>query len=475
MSRLKKFLLGIAITVAVLVVLFLVMVGPWPVYKDAKFETARYYRQALAAIDENVLESQITRSPGPLKAGWGVRIITPPAGVPLAGYSSRGGAPSTGARDDLHVKALALSDGKDTAVLVGSDMLIIPPNIAQMVRDAVTGASMLTANDILFTASHTHCGPGSLGPGIAAYVTGGSYDPKVPEFLAKAFTEAILEANARLEAAKLAHGAIDAPQYIRNREHKGAEVDSTLHYLVVEQQDGDTCYLLRYSAHPTNFGGSMREFSAEYPGELMRHIEEKTRATAIYLGGAVGSMGPRAPEAPNASARVRAMGEALGNLVLEKTSALEYETNLDVVSVGVALGMPSFQMRPLSTKWRVSPFLAKIAGVPNEGWIQGVRVGNVLFVGLPFDSSGEISLEWQRSGQRENLDVWMTSFCAAYCGYLSPDRYYLENPPGYETGLMNWFGPNTEAYFRALYEHIKQALGPAATHAEREDGRERAA
>ena len=39
---------------------------------------------------------------------------------------------------------MALSDGKDTVVLIGSDMLIIPPNISQMVRERVGEKTPLT-------------------------------------------------------------------------------------------------------------------------------------------------------------------------------------------------------------------------------------------------------------------------------------------------------------------------------------------
>ncbi len=59
---------------------------------------------------------------------------------------------------------------------------------------------------------------------------------------------------------------------------------------------------------------------------------------------------------------------------------------------------------------------------------------------------------------RKGIDLWVTGFSGAYCGYLSPDRYYYEEPLDYETGLMSWFGPNSEAYFKALFEHIAEVL-----------------
>lgn len=465
MSRLKKILLGIAVVVLVMVALFLVFIGPWPTYKDSKFRTAKYYAKALADLDQNVKESQITDTPGPLQAGWAARIMTPKIGTPLGGYGDRHGKPSTGVRDELYVKALALSDGVDTVVLIGSDMLLVPPNVAELTRKKVAAKTPLTANDLYFTASHTHCGPGAWAPGIAGKITGGKYDPEIPEFLSEAFAGAIIEAYSKLEPAKLATGSVDAAQYIKNRARKDALVDSDLSFMEIDQNDGDRCFLVRFSAHPTNFGGDMMEFSAEYPGELQRKIERETHATAIYLGGSLGSSGPRAPEAPNASAKVEAMGQALAQLVLDSAANLTFEDHLDVISVGTDVGMPSMQMRPVSTKWRISPLAATLMGVRVDGWVQAARVGKTVFMGVPFDFSGEISRTWKAWAEQQGYKLWPTGFCAAYCGYLSPDKYYLQEPLGYETGFMSWFGPNAEEYFTELFHHAFDDMKPQVQQA----------
>ncbi|MBI2422324.1 MAG: neutral/alkaline non-lysosomal ceramidase N-terminal domain-containing protein [Candidatus Hydrogenedentes bacterium] len=465
MSRFKKVLLGLALFAVSVVLLVAILIGPWPAYSAAGYADSGYYKNAVAAIaEEAAARNTFTDAPGLLQAGWASRDITPEVGVPMAGYSARpNGKVSEGVRDPLHVRALALSDGQDTLVLVGSDMLITPPNIAEMVRERVAAKTPLLPANVLFNASHTHCGPGGFAPGFASKVTGGEYDPAVPEFLAIQFTDAIVEAYGNLAQARVASGSVDAPQYIRNRMRDNAPVDSELSYLVAEQQDGARCYLVSYSAHPTTFGSRMMRFSAEYPGELMKHLETETKADAVYLGGAVGSMGPRAPEGPDEDARVAAMGQALAKLVLENTQTLQFEDKLDVAAVGVPVGLPSMQMRPFegNTSWRLSPFAGSLLGVPKEGWIHGGRVGKLFFVGLPCDFSGEISIEWKAWAAGQGLDLWTLSFCAAYCGYFSPDKYYHETPLNYEMGLMNWYGPENEAYFTDLFHHVKEALFPA--------------
>jgi hypothetical protein len=467
MSIVKKIFLGIGITLATLVVLFLVVIGPWPVYKDAHYLSSSYYKQALADIDKNVQASQITDKPGPLKAGWATRVMTPRVGVPMAGYGSRKGKPSKGVRDDLNVKALVLSDGVDTVAICGSDMLLVPPNVADLVRAEVAKQTPLNANNILFTASHTHYGIGGWGPGLAGWMVGGKYDPSIPPFLAEAFSGAIVDAYNKMKPAKLAHGTIDASKYIHNRARK-APVDGDLSFMLLEQEGGQKCYTVRFSAHPTTLDDMDMEFSAEYPGELQRYIERTTGVTAIYIGGSLGSSSPSSPEAPNASAKVEALGQTLAKLVLDNSQNLEYRTNLDIASVGIPVGMPQFQMRPMSPKWRVSPIAGKVLGVPSEGWMQGVRVGDLLFIGVPFDFSGELSIEWKQWAKEKGYDLWPSSFCAGYCGYLSPDKYYNDvdgKGLGYEVGFMNWFGPNTGEYITDLFQHMTQALGPAQKQA----------
>ena len=466
----KKILIGAGVALLTLVVLFVVFIGPWPVY-TAGFEGTSYYNNDLAAIDKTAQLNKFTDNPGPLKAGWGKSLMNLEAGMPLAGYGARHDIVgyllgkkqkkvATGTHDSLYVKALALSDGDDIAVIVGADMLIIPPNIAEAVRQEVAKKTPLTPNNLYFGASHTHDGPGSFGPGLAGFFVGGEFNPKVPALLTTAFTNAIVEAYNTLGPAKMAHGGVNAEQFIRNRARK-APIDTRLSYLVVEKDDGKRCILLNYSAHPTILGSDFVQFSAEYPGYLQSTLENAMPNTTVeYLGGSLGSSGNSAPGEGEAIVRVQAMGEELAKLVMANLNDLKWQTNVDVATVGIPLELPPFQMR-ISSGWRVSSFAPKILGLPNAGWMHAVRAGDLFLVGLPADFSGEISLAWKQWAREKGYDLWASSFCGAYVGYISPDKYY--NDPGaaqdYETGFMSWTGPHQEAFFTALMKHMAGAVG----------------
>ena len=63
---------------------------------------------------------------------------------------------------------------------------------------------------------------------------------------------------------------------------------------------------------------------------------------------------------------------------------------------------------------------------------------------------------------KKGIDLWVSSHCIAYCGYLSPDRHYMNPTVGYdqdyEWRIMNWYGPNQEAMYRELKDHILTAF-----------------
>ncbi len=456
----KKILKWTGIVLLVLVILFVTFVGPWPTYKASDVTQEKYYQNAIALVDANLAESTISKDVGALKAGWAAVEITPPVGTPLSGYGDRQGRPSTGIHDELYVRALALSDGKDTVVIVGSDMLIVPDNIANIARADAAAETSLTPNDILFNASHTHCGPGAWAPGFAGKAFSGEYNEAIMTELGHQFGEAIVEAYQAMEPAEVAHGTLDVPEFIRNRVRE-ASTDNQLKYLRVKQDDGDECYLSSYSAHPTVLGGGTMEFSADYPGFLYRHIEKETGKFAMYLGGAVGSMGPKV-SGPDGFTRAETMGEALAQKVLDASKDATFTKSVEIASVGFPFKTPSLQFCPMGRSWRVSPFLVPMLGIDNIAWVQGVRVGDMFFYGTPCDMSGEIAVDMKRWAKDKSVDLWVLSFCGDYIGYVSPQRYYETADPNgdesYEMYFMSWFGPNQEPFFTGVMQHMVEKM-----------------
>src|SRR6266850_2727640 len=93
------------------------------------------------------------------KAGVAKANITPTTPLFLAGYASRD-RPAEGKVMELWIKALALEDAEGhRAVVLTSDTLGIPQSIYQPVCAALKAKFGLLQEQIILSASHTHCGP----------------------------------------------------------------------------------------------------------------------------------------------------------------------------------------------------------------------------------------------------------------------------------------------------------------------------
>jgi len=454
----KCLLLSLLAVIVAFVIGFVVIVGPWPVYVDSHYAGSPYFNQTLRRIDEHLAQTELTDNPGRLEAGWAEHDMTPPVGTPLAGFAGRPNAKRcTAIHDPVFARAIVLSDGHDTVALVGSDLLMTTWNIARKVWAEVAAQTPLTSDTIFFTTSHSHSSPGGFAPGLLPEYSYGKYAPVVEQQIASAMVGAIVDAYRAMKPGQIAHACTEAPELITNRTGMPGK-DASLRFLVIENDSGQRCYAVRYSAHPTVLPEESLELSAEFPGALCRRIKERTGAMAVFLGGAVGAMKPASPAGTNPMERMQRMGDALADRVLVCPDKLTYATNVDIAALGAPVDMPPMQVRLFSPHWRMSPYLAYVVGLPPQGWIQAVRVGDIVFLGLPYDTGGEIAQEWATDAAKKGVDLWVSSHCIAYCGYLTPDSYYLNKTNDYEQEYewrtMNWFGPNQEAMYRDIKDHI---------------------
>ena len=93
------------------------------------------------------------------RAGTAKMVITPEEPLWMAGFASRT-EPAQGKLHDLWIKALALEDatGKQ-AVLVTSDLLGLPKNVSDRIREKLETEFGLSKAQIILNSSHTHSAP----------------------------------------------------------------------------------------------------------------------------------------------------------------------------------------------------------------------------------------------------------------------------------------------------------------------------
>ncbi len=83
--------------------------------------------------------------------------ITPPMGMPMAGYYHPRGA--DGVLDPLYCKALVIEVGGMRAALVSLDLISVTRAITDQARTDIEAATGIPADHVLISATHAHTGP----------------------------------------------------------------------------------------------------------------------------------------------------------------------------------------------------------------------------------------------------------------------------------------------------------------------------
>src|SRR5438105_14867151 len=96
-------------------------------------------------------------SAGDLRVGRAAVKITPPAGMPMAGYYYV--RLNEGIHDDLHAKALVLEKDGVSAAMVALDIANIPQRFVDAAREQIGKTTSVPGANVMISATHTHTGP----------------------------------------------------------------------------------------------------------------------------------------------------------------------------------------------------------------------------------------------------------------------------------------------------------------------------
>lgn len=92
-----------------------------------------------------------------LRLGTAAVKITPPLGIPLAGYYSPRG--SDGVLEDLYAKVAVLDDGQTRVAMVVCDLITVPRHTVIEARKLIEQQAQLPGGNVMISATHTHTGP----------------------------------------------------------------------------------------------------------------------------------------------------------------------------------------------------------------------------------------------------------------------------------------------------------------------------
>ena len=173
-------------------------------------------------------EQPAPAAPSCWKVGLAQVKITPERPMWLAGYAART-KPAEGTLDDLWVKVLALesADGR-RAVLVTSDLVGFPRDLADRIATAVKEQFHLDRAALMLTCSHTHSGPVLKHALWDIYPLDEQQKQLITEYTAaleKKIIQCIGQALGAMEPAQLEGGEGQCHFAVNRRNNKEAEVE----------------------------------------------------------------------------------------------------------------------------------------------------------------------------------------------------------------------------------------------------------
>ena len=298
-----------------------------------------------------------------LLAGVAEVDLTPPPGMPKAGYSANAHNGS-GFRTRLRARVIHLRAGTASLALVQCDLLGGSAVVQHLVARAIADDTDVPLAGLLIGATHTHAGPGQyLGTDFYNRFASNraGFDPAYAQFLVGQISGAVIEAVAGRRPAVAAVGTLDVWGRTRNRsldahvrnpevgdrstdpERKFHAINPALHLLRVDASDGGAGgpttplgAMVVFSVHGTGIPMTAEEYNADIwaylVGELRHRIRRRTGASAV-VGAVEGTHADVAPAIrPGAAGHLEAarLGRAIGAEADELHERLGTELTADV-------------------------------------------------------------------------------------------------------------------------------------------------
>lgn len=267
-----------------------------------------------------------------LRAGVAKADLDPPLGIPMAGYGAARFAKGT--LDPLEARVVALSDGSRTIALVTLDLCF---TFDEKAMDQIRTAVHASVDEVIFHASHTHSGPTysevpqavqHAVPRIASAIRAAAA-AMVPVQIGNGWGQTYIGFNRRYVET---NGEVQMFWRNETKVSTTFPVDPTVGMIRIDRRDGTPLALLvNYACHPVVLGPDSFNYSADYPGEMRRVVEQAMGhdAMAFFLQGAPGDINPyydKTPLIEDAVAVMKQTGQKLGLEAVRVARSIQTQT-----------------------------------------------------------------------------------------------------------------------------------------------------
>lgn len=347
--------------------------------------------------------------------------ITPKIGCRMIGYMPD--LYSEEIHDTLDATAFVFRSGDHTAVLISATVCVIHKDVGDAIRNQIKGE--LGIADVMVCATHTHSGPATGAPTDWDYCNN-IFIPRI--------VEAVKQANADMQPVTVGYACGESLVGINRRErtmknkvelgqNPWGPIDPRMTVITFRNGDGKiAATLIHYGAHATA-SGLNHTVSQDWPGVMVRRIEALTGATAAFVNGALGDVGPRLTCGKTLAELSYAM--ELGGVAAQDAARVlkkvTLHTDCDMKSITTDVKLPVKKRMPLKdARERLAAcvdskyssditirnhYEAVVNSYTDESFVEQeyrtteqtvLRIGNLVFLSFGYELFCEISLRIQK-------------------------------------------------------------------------------
>ena len=396
-----------------------------------------------------------------LSVGFSKVCISPPIGAPLAGFAAREGV-SQGIHDDLFARAIVLVNEQAIVAMVSVDLLALSSDFIKRVRQRIQQTTGIPSEAVMIASTHTHAGPVTI---TTFFNPDESVDSSYMDSLARNIEQSVANAWSTRFSARVGVGVGRVSGVgVNRRSPDQRPVDEEVGIIKIEDASGRTrAVLVNYSCHPTVLGPNNLLVTGDFPNFSIEQIEKSIgpEGFAMFVNGTQGniSMGHSSELSAigvitpgRTFERAAELGHLLADATLAKLPSVITADSWPIASVSMPVDLPlknfpsveeasqilseaddqlarlEAQAAPIDQLMAaktnrlyasITNFYAAEAKSLPDGVLpielQGVRIGDAVFVAVPAEVFVEIGLKVKHEAPHQ---VFIVGIANGYIGYL---------------------------------------------------------
>ena len=378
-----------------LIGLFL-LTGPYPT--DQTLESPKWEVENLAATNQ---DTPVATSIAPVCTMASSKIEIP-QNSPIGGYLwPRKSTESA----EIQMGVLLIGQPNHQIAIVSAEILLFNEQLSQLIASAFHEFGI---HKTLFTASHSHSGPGGFGEdGLEKIVLG--HAPNLVDQITQG-AQAALQ-TALLRPLKPLYLSQIQTNVLLRRTASTEKLDDRIGIV----QCGDHHLWIMHAAHPVTETNDLK-INGDWPSLLIQDLKGKGFNEVLYASSSGGEVSLARAKGRNHT--VRRLQRKILKAVKTKTAVQD-----PFILKEYSIKVPSISV-PLSPTWQLTgPLIRWLFPIPPKGKIQVLTNRNLDWFFLPYEASATL---WSPHTNNESKERFLfhTPFNGQYLGYIIPNARY---------------------------------------------------